>query len=266
MKRKTALNRNDFIIALGCMVFLLMTLGAIGSSGRRRAKEVVCLSNLRKLGVAFQQFTADNNGYFQEGYLGMPGCWTSGWWMYVLKPHFENQDLCLCPEATIPGAEVGLFELGAKFHAWSAQGWLGPPGSIYGSYGINGWVENNRCEAESQTIKRRRWRTPNVAGAAHVPMLLDAAWIDGWPQHQNAPPAVDDQDVRYSNQMGRFCINRHSSFVNSVFLDFSARKVGLKELWTLNWHREYDTCGPWTRCGGIQPADWPEWMRNFQDY
>ena len=49
-------------------------------------------------------------------------------------------------------------------------------------------------------------------------------------------------------------------------MDFSARKVGLKELWTLKGNRNFDTCGPWTTCGGVQPSDWPEWMQDFKDY
>jgi hypothetical protein len=24
--------------------------------------------------------------------------------------------------------------------------------------------------------------------------------------------------------------------------------------------------GPWTKAGGVQPDDWPEWMRGFKDY
>ena len=51
-----------------------------------------------------------------------------------------------------------------------------------------------------------------------------------------------------------------------LVMDFSARKVGLKELWTLKWHRQYDTWGPWTRAGGVRPEHWPEWMRNFKEY
>ena len=63
------------------------------------------------------------------------------------------------------------------------------------------------------------------------------------------------------------CINRHETgFTNVLFLDFSVRKVGLKELWTLKWLPDYDTAGPWTRRGGVQPGDWPEWMRGFRDY
>ncbi len=51
-----------------------------------------------------------------------------------------------------------------------------------------------------------------------------------------------------------------------LFMDWSVRKVGLKELWTVKWHREFDTDGPWTRAGGVEPEDWPAWMRTFKDY
>jgi prepilin-type processing-associated H-X9-DG protein len=62
------------------------------------------------------------------------------------------------------------------------------------------------------------------------------------------------------------CIKRHSGGINMLFLDWSVRKVGLKELWTLAWDGEFDTAGPWTKRGGAQPEDWPPWMRGFKDY
>jgi hypothetical protein len=49
-------------------------------------------------------------------------------------------------------------------------------------------------------------------------------------------------------------------------MDWSVRKVGLKELWTLKWQKEFNTHNHWTKAGGVQPEDWPEWMRNFKDY
>jgi prepilin-type processing-associated H-X9-DG protein len=66
--------------------------------------------------------------------------------------------------------------------------------------------------------------------------------------------------------MARFCINRHNGFVNGAFMDTSVRKLGLKELWTLKWHRNFDTAGPYTLAGGVTPDDWPEWMRSLTDY
>jgi len=62
------------------------------------------------------------------------------------------------------------------------------------------------------------------------------------------------------------CMDRHTGGINMVFLDTSVRKVGLKELWTLKWHREYNTANRWTKAGGVQPEDWPQWMRGFKEY
>ncbi|MHC4628224.1 MAG: hypothetical protein ACYTDV_14695 [Planctomycetota bacterium] len=50
-----------------------------------------------------------------------------------------------------------------------------------------------------------------------------------------------------------------------MFLDFSVRRVGLKELWTFKWHRSFDTVGIWTKTCGAGPDDWLEWMRIFRD-
>jgi len=66
--------------------------------------------------------------------------------------------------------------------------------------------------------------------------------------------------------MGNLAINRHNEHVNGLFLDWSVRKIGLKELWTLKWHLQFDTANAWTKAAGVQPEDWPHWMRGFKDY
>jgi prepilin-type processing-associated H-X9-DG protein len=66
--------------------------------------------------------------------------------------------------------------------------------------------------------------------------------------------------------MNRVCVNRHDGFLNGVFADWSVRKIGLKELWTLKWSRGYNIAGQWTKGGGCQPSAWPEWLQRFKDY
>lgn len=63
-----------------------------------------------------------------------------------------------------------------------------------------------------------------------------------------------------------FCINRHDGFINGLFMDWSVRRVRLKALWTLKWHPEFDTAGPWTKADGVSLQDWPKWMRRIKDY
>jgi hypothetical protein len=57
----------------------------------------------------------------------------------------------------------------------------------------------------------------------------------------------------------------HHGAVNGLDLDFSARKMGLKGLWRLNWHRQWDMAAPLPN-PAWPGGDWPEWMQNFTDY
>jgi prepilin-type processing-associated H-X9-DG protein len=66
--------------------------------------------------------------------------------------------------------------------------------------------------------------------------------------------------------IARFVLNRHTEGSNYLFMDLSARKVGLKENWTLKWHQTFNTSNCWTKAGGVEPDDWPVWMRDFKDY
>jgi hypothetical protein len=249
-----------------------MNIGAIGSGGRRRARQVVCLSNLRQWGVIWSTYCNDNNGDFcGTGNLG----WKRGAWIIAVRPYIESgtKFLC-CPEATRRhplgvswGGPFDTYAMGTSEEGERVE---------EGSYGANCWIYK---PMRGQDLIQGRptawnWKTPNVEGAARVPLFADTMFPGGGPFYHinNAgsrriiPPKYNGQWLSPSGEMMHFCIDRHNGSVNHLFMDWSARKVGLKELWTLKWHRSYYTCGPWTKCGGAQPEDWPKWMRNFKDY
>jgi hypothetical protein len=52
--------------------------------------------------------------------------------------------------------------------------------------------------------------------------------------------------------MWRFCIDRHVGRINGVFVDGTNRKIGLKALWKIRWHREW----PAIDLGTIERPDW----------
>jgi hypothetical protein len=103
-----------------------------------------------------------------------------------------------------------------------------------------------------------------------VPVLGDSTWHDAWPRDTDTPALTPDAfgigDRGTSGELNHFSINRHDGFGGMLFMDWSARRVGLKELWTLKWHRAFNTMGAWTKAGGARPEDWPVWMRRFKDY
>lgn len=274
MKPENTFTKNDFLATLACIAFLLLTVAAVGPRGRRHAKDMLCLSNLSKWGTYFFAFAADNDGYFMRGWFDATGGYHmtyEDYWMEALRPYYgNNHKLRCCPEATVTGTEIGGGQYGGngKFTAWGAfDGECGQPSSSwgpviacdYGSYGNNAWTCNPPPGANMWLGQPdAHWRTANAAGADAIPLFGDHQFLDCWPNHTDEPPEYEGQPWSYGSQMGRICINRHQGFVNWVFLDFSARKIGLKELWKLKWHRRYEVDYP--------SPYWPEWMQNFPDY
>ncbi len=251
MKSGNIFTKKDIIVVLCCVGFLLVNIAAIGEGGRKRAKEAVCLSNLLKWGQIFQAYTADNDGYFHGRSIGSS---YYNLWPYVYKPYYLDPMVRFCPTAANPTLVWG------PFGTWNLGlgSWADP--NYCGSYGMNRHIENMGGSFASDPSF---WRRADVKGGDKVPILMDCQYFYYWASANAAPPSYDGD---FSNEMQWLCINRHTGYINAVFLDFSARKVGLKELWTLKHSRTYNTCGPWTQCGGVQPNDWPEWMQDFKDY
>ena len=113
----------------------------------------------------------------------------------------------------------------------------------------------------------RIWATAYARNSNSIPLVFDSSWLYA---HfvENAPPPSKDADsgIGFFGYANPLCIDRHSGGINTVFMDSSVRKVGLKELWTLKWHARYNTAGRWTKAGGVLHDDWPKWLRNYKDY
>lgn len=255
MKAKPDFTKKDFIVTLTCVVFLLANIAAVGTSGRRRAKEAVCLSNLHQWGNIFKAFINDNDGFLMQGWYEGP----SYRWYNALRPYYsDNKELLLCPQATKPLADYGADPSGGTFNTWDGGTHDGQ--QYYGSYGICSCILNQ----ESADF----WRRADVVGADNIPLLLDAQYYTSYPWWTNEPPEYEGARFRsgaYGGGMGIYCIPRHYGAINGLFLDFSARKIGLKELWLLKWCRGYNV----SRARENEP-DWENtgtgWMVPLKDY
>jgi len=142
-----------------------------------------------------------------------------------------------------------------------------------GSYGMNDWCYNPDPGVEEtwgETVEWC-WRSGNAKGGGNIPLLMDSIHIGGFPHHTDEPPETEDFfGWGTGGQMNRFCLNRHNGTVNSLFLDLSVQKVGLKQLWTLKWHRTFYLSNAWTKAGGVSRSDWANlgtgWMKDFKDF
>jgi len=253
MCRKKAFTLVELLVVITIIALLMAILMPALQRVKRQAKAVKCRSNLRQWGTLFVIAMDENDGKFEV--------LKPDWW-YSLLVH-QTRELRLCPTAPrgpdFPCPSIGTVErVGTTFRAWELKNPASP--DRYGSYGLNRWIEGEPRYPELT------WKTPNVRCAARVPLYMDARYRGsfwGIGGREEAPCGVDPLGEDYRPI---FCMNRHDGGNNCLFMDSSVRNVGVKELWTLKWHKQFDTSGPYTKAGGMQAGSWPEWMRRFKDY
>jgi len=250
----------ELLVVIAIIALLMSILMPALNKAKQLAKSAIGMSKLWEWGQVMHMYTEDNENLFMTdlghgstSLLGRP----------ELKEYYQDDELLLCPMA------VKTYEQGARnpFAAWQDDDTDDPIGNPPCSYGINTWILSN-ASANYQTDDRM-WKTPLVKGAYRIPMVQDCAGFQNaspWPHDE--PPEYDGQFISGTseNEMRYVCLNRHSEKINCVYMDYHVRSVDLKQLWTLKWNRKFDTAGPWTRAGGVQPEDWPEWMRHMKDY
>ena len=246
---------------------------------REQARMTKCTANMRHWGTVFHMRASENNGTLFTGSNAK-----GFWWVSELDRKewdWTQNKTWFCPSATKPvqdrqGNPRGSFNIN---NAWGifmegAQKGGGrkdfDPNGVTGSYGLNGYLINIPGNAtfgnHSNVPAGHGWRNFNaITQGARVPLFTEALRFDLWFTPAEAP-AASETAAWSSNNNGRCIINRHQGFVCTVFADVSARKVGLKELYTLKWHKRFDTAGPFTLAGGVTADTWPDWIRHFPDF
>jgi prepilin-type processing-associated H-X9-DG protein len=274
----------ELLVVIASIALLMAILLPCLQRVKKQAKAVGCQSNLKQSGLMFSMYTQGYDGsFFHSGQGPYPDVhpmfaphfdWLRPMWPY----YSHNRDALLCPVADkfrFRAALLGIFPLpgpaedwacpASKFSAW-AEFFSFKSDPIYGSYGWNNWVAAHNPGSDPW-FRSWCWGTPVVQGASNTPVLLDSVIWHASPHHEDVPPAADDcWPPLPISWLSFYCTDRHDGHVNSLFMDWSVRKVGLKELWTLKCHRQFETAGRWTKAGGVQPEDWPKWMRRFKDY
>jgi len=289
----------ELLVVISIVALLMAILMPCLQRARNQAKAVACQGQLRQWGTAFSAYASDNDGrLFPNGLDGLiprDGVWPDiaspadkNFWSMLMafNPYFDDYyKRLLCPAAAkldgntqslvYPGFDLCLY--GTTFRPyktgklWSWRMWrVGP--DFLASYGVNGWVIDYPFKYVSArgpgpvAPRSFYWEGVTQKHSSAVPVFLDCRYMGAQPLDGLCdPPAFADVPPQWA-ELNLVVMNRHSGGINSLFMDWSVRKVGVKEPGTLKWSPGYNTAGPWTKAGGVKPEDWPEWMRRFKDY
>ena len=276
MKKRTGFTLIELLVVIAIIALLLSIVMPALKMAKRQAQAVICRSNLKQWGLIFHLYAQDNEECFPQSIPDPldPGGLSiqDAYYLTATVPYFEEKKIRLCPSTKVLD-RIENRSYGDTYTAWgpfdpgaSSDWW-----STYdaGSYGINDW-----CSSPPETAPdvwgfpiEETWRTVTVKNASQIPLMLDCAYLDGFPTADDIPPSEPDEFDDWSlNAMRLYCMDRHNGTINGAFVDTSARSIGLKQLWTLKWHRNYNISGRYTTAGGMAPDDWPVWMIGFKNY
>ena len=270
----------ELLVVISIIALLMALLLPALQRVRKQARALVCQANLRQWGTTLALYLEDNEGRFPRRADYDPGLSLLRG-LYVSKEVDPNkpgrlhrvrtEDIACCPMATRgngPGTFTGSTsggiyvqgKYGLTFAPWEITR-PGPPFRM--SYGLNANVFTIQFKGFKSLLSRQPdTNIFSIRGRDNIPLLLDSVKPSCSLVNEGQPPPKREP----SGSAGEVCINRHNGAINGLFLDWSVRRIGLKELWTLKWYFDFNTAGPWTKASGVQPEDWPEWMRRFKDY
>jgi prepilin-type N-terminal cleavage/methylation domain-containing protein/prepilin-type processing-associated H-X9-DG protein len=269
----------ELLVVISIIALLLAILLPALQRVNRQAKAVTCQMNLKQWGTTLVLYAEDHEGHLPRGSYGTIWLLTG----HSFGPSNPNEPEefhpistkgMLCPMATKPGSRgvkvtysdpeglIWYFDIkyGSTFQAWE---FTEPGPRLRFSYGLNSWLFDPSSDSRYPFAGTSELEIYSMRDTNGMPLLLDCRKPHGSGDFYNPPPEYEGST---KGSMWPFCMNRHEGYINCLFLDWSVRKVGLKELWTLKWSQDFDTSGPWTRAGGVLSEDWPEWMRKFKDY
>ena len=256
----------ELLVVIAIIALLLSVLLPSLRKAKEAAQAVVCTSNLRQWNMIVGFFLDDNEGTFPDA------DWNDDnnvdphgqWWIQPFKQYMdEDIDILLCAKAALhPGDFPGdIYSPKKHNECWGSRDQSPAPTAgewTWASYSPNGWIMKTDEGTWGASLGHNAFwgKLERVTAPYQVPLFLDSTWVDVWPEDTDEP-----RDDEWGNggrgYMPQVTITRHGKKTNVVFMDCSSRRRDIKDLWSLKWHKEFNTNNPYT----TPDAPWPDWMR-----
>jgi prepilin-type N-terminal cleavage/methylation domain-containing protein len=283
MKQKHGFTLVELLVVISIIALLLSILMPSLNKARGQAQKIVCGSNLKQFGTICEMYLVDNSRKFiattdntSYGYTP-PGTTLPrevNNWLHLLLPYYTDFKILHCP-STRPQKFGNVNEYNNNLTADKTQ--MCTIENIYErstgkkkneasvSYGVNNFmllpIETNGSINRSKLPLNWGGHDSVTSKRDQVPVFADCTVRAGVCYWYDKPPAFkgqDDTNVGNGNGlncMRRFALVRHFTGVNVLFADSSVKHTGIKTMWKLNWHKNYQL---------FREPTWPDWMRKYQ--
>ena len=259
MQRSRAITLLELLVVIAIIAILAALLFPVFNGAKLRAWQVQCSSNVRQLSMSVSMYANDNSdkqvGYADTAYPG------GGNWAGTLMDYYSSKaQLRLCPAAPLHQPVQTSHGNGQGYADRAWVRWTTDNKTmLFGSFGYNGWLyaDNRRPLAFNKVSA--------IQVPTKTPVFTDENWVDGWPLETD-PPATNLYEGRslwnWGLDIGRWTIARHggrnaSSAPQNVppgqkmpgtidvgFADGHTAPVQLENLWTLDWHLNWQEPSP----------------------
>ncbi|MFC1762956.1 type II secretion system protein [Planctomycetota bacterium] len=248
------------------MGILMPSLGKV----RKQAQATACMSHLKQWSLVWSIYTDNHEGKFPTGQIPMGqnlgNDMPRGAWITALQSGWEKHpEMLICPSAKRRNEGVNNGSFDQTYTMGSYKELLGDAVQDEASYGMNCWAFNTSSDLQGRE-EAWHWKSLyRVKQANKVPLFLDSMWRGGGPYWESTEaimtPKKNGMWIGAKYEMLHFAIDRHAGGVNVQFMDSSVRKIRVKELWGLKWHRTYDT----QRYLHAPESWWGGWLSKLPD-
>jgi len=227
-----------------------LLLPALGRA-KSRAQAIACVSNLKQLGLANWMYLADQGVLVRYDYDNWPYLW-----MLTLRTRYAAVGkVSVCP--TAPARSPAELERDSSPYGTLRRAWLVKERNNYqSSYALNGYFYTESPFGATNNLFRGE---ADIQYPSKTPFFADALWSDAWPVATDHPPTdLFDGNKFPGGGLSKIAVPRHGfsysaelkkldqtktlpGAVNVSFADTHAETVKLENLWSLSWHKNWET-------------------------